>query len=209
MIIRVNRARTREGSRNLIRGALLVVIMALLPLTAAACSERVSIAEARLMEGELVPAEMLFRETLASDPENVRALGGLALALTLQGRYDEALIQQERVIAADPADGQTRVELGFNYLNHQGRPEDAVRVLQEAVGLDPSAKNLTFLAQAQVAQGDKEGAERSLRRATETDPAYAYSYGRLVDLLGAEGREEAAREVAEQAALYGIALAVD
>ncbi len=45
------------------------------------------------------------------------------------------------------------MELGFNYLNHQNAPAEAVTVFQEACALEPTAQYLSFLAQAQSGGG--------------------------------------------------------
>ena len=188
------------------RGALAVTvsIMIVLAMATLGCSNAAADAEARVAEGDLAGAEAIYREVLREEPEQLEALEGLALVLMLQQRFDEALPIQERVIAADPEDVQTRVELGFNYLNHQGRPSDAVRVLEEAVALDGSAKHLTFLAQAQKAAGQLADAERSVRRAIETDPTYGHSYVVLIALLEEGGSYDEAAEIREQAAANGV-----
>ncbi len=156
--------------------------------------------------GDLENAVAVYREILQEDPEDRVALSNAAVCLMVMGEYDEAVVLQERLVALDPTDSYTRVELGFNYLNHQDRPGDAVRVLREATLLEPSAKNLTFLGQALIASGDKGGAEQTLRQAVEVDPEYSHSYGVLVNFLEAEGRMGEAEQVAEQAALQGITI---
>jgi tetratricopeptide (TPR) repeat protein len=144
-----------------------------------------------------------YQETLAEDPDNLEALSGLALAYVSSGRYDEALPLQERIVALDRKDTQTRVELGFNYLNHQGRPGDAVAVFEEAVRNEPSAKNLTFLAQAQEKNGTVLEAEAGLRKAIETDKTYGYPYVVLIKLLQGSGRFDEAAQVKAQAESNG------
>jgi tetratricopeptide (TPR) repeat protein len=171
------------------------------------CSDPLASARELEEQGDLIGAVAAYQEVLQEEPDNVAALSGAAVCLLLLGRYGEALVLQERVVALDPKDVQTRVELGFNYLNHQGRPADAVRVLQEAASLDPSAKNLSFLAQAQAASGDAAGAESTLLQAVAADPGYAYSYTQLVRLLESQGRAEEAEQLTEEALARGIAIA--
>jgi tetratricopeptide (TPR) repeat protein len=181
-----------------------VLLLGLLSLLLAGCSDRAG--EARQLEnaGDWPGALALYNEVLAEDPDDQTALSGAAVALLVLQRYDEALGFQERLVAADPGDVQIRVELGFNLLNHQARPADAVVVLREAVALEPSAKNLTFLAQALEQSGDQGEAEAALRKAIVADAAYGYSYTQLVRLLEEEGRLEDAAEVKDQAAAMGI-----
>jgi tetratricopeptide (TPR) repeat protein len=167
-----------------------------------------ALADARQLEetGDLQGAIAAYQAVLGDDPQNVEALSGLSVCLLGLKRYDEALSLQEKVIALDDTDAMTRVELGFNYLNHQGRPADALRVLTEAAEIDRSAKNLTFLAQAENAVGDVAGAEAVLKEALTVDPAYEYAYKQLVGLLEDEGRIEEAEQIKEQALVQGIVL---
>ncbi len=145
-------------------------------------------------------------QALKGDPDNVEILAALAADLTLLGKHDEALPFQERVVALDPNDVQTRVELAYNYLNHQDRAVDAVRVFAEAASLDATAQHLTFLAQAQIVTGDTGGAEQTLRHALEVDPQYAYSYMVLDSLLVSQGRTAEAAELKDLALLRGVQL---
>jgi tetratricopeptide (TPR) repeat protein len=176
-------------------------------LLASGCSGPMDRALELEKSGDPEGAIAAYQQVLAEDPANVVALSRAAVCLLALGRYDEALVLEERVVALDPTDALTRVELGFNYLNHQGRPDDAVEMLGEAAALDPSAKNLTFLAQAQAASDDYAGAESTLHQAMEADPEYGYSYGQLVRLLEEQGHGDEADEVREQALARGIPLA--
>ncbi len=156
--------------------------------------------------GDWEGALAVYQRVLTERPDDVKAFSGAAVALMVLQRYEEALAYQEQVVAADPSDGQTRIELGFNYLNHQDRPSDAARVFEEAVALEPTAKNLTFLAQAQKGAGDLQSAESTLRKAIEADPTYGYAYGQLVDLLSDQGRADEATQVEEEARALGVQL---
>jgi len=199
------RARERDGASSplLLAGAV-ILFVALLGTGAAACGGELAEAQQLEQAGEWEAALSVYQQVLAEDPENVAALSGAAVALMVLQRFDEALRFQERVAAVDPEDVQTRLELGFNYLNHQDRPGDAVRVLEEATELDPTAKNLTFLAQALEQAGDAEGAEQALTRAIEVDPLYQYAYSRLARLLESQGRGVEAQALWVQAANAGV-----
>ncbi len=198
--------------RSLVRGRILLALsfvaaaalIALAVVWAAGCGDPG--AEARELEerGDWSGAIAVYERMLANDPEDLRALTGIAVALMVLHRFDDALEYQERVVLADPLDAQTRVELGFNYLGHQNRADDAVRVLGEAVELQPSAKNMTFLAQAQEATGDRAAAEATLRRAIEADPEYPYAYSQLASLLAEAGRGDEAEQVIDDARARGV-----
>jgi len=197
--------RRQHGIRR--RACCLVVVGLILGAgVVAACADPASEARALEGKGDLSGATSLYRQILQEDPDNVDILGALTSDLTLLGRYDEALPLQERVVALEPKDVQTRVELGFNYLNHQERSADAVRVFTEATAIDPTAQHLTFLAQAQIVSGDTAGAEQSLRRAFDVDPRYVYSYIVLERMLVSQGRLAEAAEVKDLATLRGVKL---
>ena len=180
------------------------MVFVALGLWSGGCSDPTK--EARQLEeaGDWEGALSAYQKVLGKDPGNLTALSGAAVALMLLERYNEALGLQERVIAADPHDAQTRVELGFNYLNHQNRPADAVKVLREAAQIEPTAKDFTFLSQAQDASGDLGGAEASLREAIELDSEYGYAYRLLYALLTHEGRSAEATQLAADARAKGV-----
>jgi len=134
--------------------------------------------------GDWAAAVRLYEEELQRDPDSMEALRGLAIGLNILREHDRALVFQEQLTRRDPNDAQIRLELGFNYLNHQERPEDAQRVMAEAAALQPSARNLTFLAQAQQRLGQIQAATDTLRRAVSIDPTYIRAQDMLEQLLG-------------------------
>ena len=184
----------------------LFVIMALMVVAVILTSCGSLAAEAQSLEskGDLKGAVAVYREALQHNPNNVEVLAPLGADLMLLGDFNEALPIQERVVALDPKDVQTRLELAFNYLNHQKQPAKAVEHLTQAVAIDPSAKNLTFLSQAQIQVGDLAGAEKSLNKALKTDPKYGFSYVVLVGLLQKEHRTNDAAQVRAQALQQGV-----
>jgi tetratricopeptide (TPR) repeat protein len=185
---------------------LLGIVVVLAAITITTCSS--PSAEARSLEakGDLKGAVALYQEALQRDPNDLKTLAPLAVDLWLLGEYEAALPFQERVVALDRKDAQTRVELAFNYLNHQKQPAKAVEFLKQAVALQPSAKNLTFLAEAQIVASDSSGAEQSLDKALKTDPKYAFTYVVLLSLLTSENRTADAAKLREQAGLNGVDL---
>lgn len=202
-----NRERQDRGARLRGSGASVPAVLLLLILLSVFClSCGNDVADARKMEsaGDWEGALSVYMQVLSERPDDLKALSGAAVALMVLQRYEEALEYQELVVAADSKDAQIRVELGFNYLNHQERPVDAVRVFEEAVSLEPTAKNLTFLAQGQKGAGDLQNAERTLRRAIEVDPTYGYAYGQLAELLSQQGRVDEAMQVEDEARTLGV-----
>ena len=151
--------------------------MVAVAVSVSACSNLVSQAYDAEKAGDYKTAVAVYRDRLKAEPDDLAALKGLAADLYIMGGFDDALPVQEKVVALDPKEAQTRVELGFNYLNHQHDAAKAVAVLVQAVDLEPTAKYLTFLAQAEIAAGDPGKAEDALRRAIASDKTYGHSYG--------------------------------
>lgn len=89
-------------------------------------------AGARLREGNPVAAETLLREILASDPEMIEARLRLHLALILQGRLDEALVEGAKLVesasqlpSGDRVAAKAHVMMGRIYLEKKQLPEAA------------------------------------------------------------------------------------
>lgn len=195
----------RSRRRGLVL-VLLVLTFALAVFTGACSGGTLDQARKAEQAGDTKTAVELYRQCLEEEPENLQALKGLAVHLYLLGDFDGALPMQERAVALDKKDAQIRVELAFNYLNHQDAPAKAVGALSEAAGLDPSARVVTFLAQAQIAAGWTTDAEASLREAIGADPAYGRAYAVLIGLLEDQGRASDADEVVRKAQEAGVTL---
>lgn len=187
---------------------LLTIIATGIFLSAAlsACSGNLEEAKHLDGQGDIKAAIAAYRSVLEKDPDNLQALSGLGADLFASQQFDQALPIEEKTVRLDAGDAQTRVELGFNYLNHQNRATDAVKVLSEAVKIKGTAKNLSFLAQAQSAAGDDVAAKTTLRRAIVEDPKYPHSYQILQSILLSEGRKTEAAEVSRQASDNGLKL---
>lgn len=186
--------------------AMAAIIVVAVVLLAAGCGGGLEEARSFDSQGDIEGAIVAYRAVLAETPEDVEALTGLAVDLIMLGRFDEALPVQEKVVALNQDDVQTRIELGFNYLNHQNRPADAVRVLSEAALLDPSARNLTYLSQAHMRAGRTVDAEIALREAIQNDPQYPHSYSVLMNLLQTSGRADEAERIEALALENGVTL---
>jgi Tfp pilus assembly protein PilF len=76
--------------------------------------------------------------------------------------------------------------------------------MQEAVALEPTATYLAFLAQAESAAGDDQGAEKTLRIALATDKSYPHTYALLIALLERQGRVAEATELRSAAKAAGV-----
>ena len=184
----------------------LVVAFGVAAFLIAGCGDNLSAAKAAELAGDLKTAERLYQERLQVHPDDLGAIKGIAGVLYLERKWTEALPYQEKAVARDAREAQIRVELGFNYLNHQSSPQKALVVFQEASTIEPTAQHMSFLAQAQLVLGDARGAEQTLRKAVATDGSYPYAYMMLISLLEQQGRAAEASELRTTAEREGISL---
>jgi Tfp pilus assembly protein PilF len=196
----------RPGHKTVLVGIVVTVILAAAALLVAGCSDRVSEARDAELAGDFQTAEALYQGQLQSDADDVDALRGLSGVLYMEHKWDEALPIQKKTIALDTKEAQVRVELGFNYLNHQNSPAEAVAVFKEACALLPTAQYLGFLAQAQMALGDLSAAETTLREALKTDKTYSRAYTLLISILEDQGKTSDADAVRAEAQTEGVSL---
>jgi predicted Zn-dependent protease len=185
--------------------AILAALVGIMVL-AAGCSNTLSQAEQAEHNGDVAGATALYQEWLKTHPDDLTAVKALAGIFYVERKFDEALPMEEKAVSLDPKEVQIRVELGFNYLNHQNQAAKAVAVLQEAVALEGTAENLGFLAQGQMATGDDKGAESTLRRGLAEDKTYPHTYTLLLALLDRQGRTAEAAELRQAAAGAGVVL---
>ncbi len=183
-----------------------MVSFVLLAVALASCSGTLSQAGKAMESGDLAAAAKLYQQCVAAHPDDVSATKALAAVLYVQRRWDEALPVQEKAVEMDPGEAQIRVELGFNYLNHQEQAGKAVQVFEEACRLQPTAQYLSFLGSAQLSAGEEESAEASLRRALVTDSSYPHAYVVLISLLERQGRAGEVDELRRIAAASGLTL---
>jgi tetratricopeptide (TPR) repeat protein len=197
---------TRKPRRAVVAALLTIVVLATAGAVATGCSNSISEAQKAEEAGDLTVASSLYQKQLDAHPNDLRAVKGLAGILYVERRWNEALPLQEKAVAMDPKEARIRVELGFNYLNHQSAAAKAVTVLEEATVLEHTAQHLGFLAQAQMAAGSSQLAEASLREAMGVDKTYVRAYDLLVTLLEQQGRKADAAAVRSAARDAGLAL---
>jgi arylsulfatase A-like enzyme/Flp pilus assembly protein TadD len=148
------------------------------------------------------PSETIaeLERVLAADPNNLTALRELPQALADAGRHDEIepVIQRLLLLDANPAP----ILLLHATLEHQrGRLEDALRLADEALELDPElakawAEKTLLLIQLGEADRAREALAMALRQCP-TDPWLQIYHARLVDLV--DGRQEEATRRLRQA----------
>jgi tetratricopeptide (TPR) repeat protein len=138
------------------------------------------LAQAYFTLGDMDRARQAANDALADDPHRILALRRLALIAMSEREYPEALVVLKKMVAMDPANAWTRVQMGTAYAQ-SGRPEEAVRYLQPALAAGyPDEKGALHAVLA--------GALRKLGRVDEAKAAAAEA-SRLADSFQARGRK--------------------
>ncbi len=197
---------TGKARRAVIATIVTVVLIVSAGAVVVGCSNYVSEAQKAEQAGDIATAASLYQAQLKAHPDDLQAVKGLAGMLYVERRWNDALPVQEKAVAMDPKEARIRVELGFNYLNHQNAAGKAVTVFQEASDLERTAQYLGFLAQAQTVAGNVSAAEASLREALRVDKTYGRAYDLLTELLEQQGRTADAAAVRDAAKSAGVAL---
>ncbi len=147
-------------------------------------------------------SEMLYRTTIARNPESLLARTNLAADL-LDGPksgWPEAMMQAQEAVRIDPNDAPAHSNLGLAY-QHDGRHEDAVRELREAARLDPQlAAAHSNLAISLGALGRSDEAAAEYRQALQIFPAQPEVLYNLAKLFALQGRYAEALPYAKEAA---------
>ncbi|WP_029004121.1 thioredoxin [Azorhizobium doebereinerae] len=147
-------------------------------------------AEAALAEGDIAPAAEVFAQVLAAEPENLRALAGLARAHVLMGDLDQAeamLAQVPAGKANDPAVAAVRAAID---LARQTADLGETAGLEADVAADPSNHQARFdLALSLAASGKREEALAHLMEIVKRDRTWNEDGARkqLVQLFDAWG----------------------
>jgi tetratricopeptide (TPR) repeat protein len=148
-----------------------------------------------------------YKNVVQIDPNHGQAHYKLAQAqmLFLAKEIDEALLQIEAAIAADP----NRVEayvVKAQFLEAKERPEEALEAFEKAVELAPEEEGVLLLyANALSRRGDRENAERWYGKLIEAAPNFR-SYFALGTFL-VRGRDESREDEAVAAFRKAIEVA--
>jgi Tfp pilus assembly protein PilF len=118
-------------------------------------------------------SETLWRHTLSVTEGNYMAHGGLARALAMQGRTDEAIAEFNAAQSLHAYSFSDMIDVGVYEQTH-GKAQDAVSQYRRAAGASQDAKSravaLSDLASAYVQMGDMSHAEMSYASALEQNP---------------------------------------
>ncbi len=149
---------------------------------------RLNLGEILFRRGDFAGAERELRAVVDAQPASAAALGWLAKAIAAQGRARSALDVYARALALPGEPGDMLVE-AVDLAAAAKLPGEMRRMLA-GCGERCRATPAGVVARAQLALQDGHAAvaERELRAALATDPAYLPALERLVDLLGSAGR---------------------
>ena len=143
--------------------------------------------------------ERLWVQVIESDSGVERARVNYASELLRQERFDEAIAYMEEILAVDPSNLSTRVNMGIA-LVALDRPVAAIehlRMAEQSFSGNPSMH--AALGDAERALGNLEAAKQHFRRVLERQPSDARTYLVLANVLQEQGRVEESLEVQDQA----------
>lgn len=165
---------------------------------------REKLAETYEKSGDLGNALGEFVRAADLLPDDVDAQLKAGARLLMAGRVDDAKGRADKVLAKHPENADALV-LRANALAGLTEIDQAITLVEQAIGLDPTAARYTNLGVLRLAQGQAAEAEAALRKAVEVDPKSVSAQLALANFFWAGG--QAAQ--AEQALKAALALEPD
>ncbi len=157
---------------------------------------------AALLDAGQAPRAETELRAAAGLPSEVQQME-LALALSAQGRYDEAAKEAAAAVRINPASADALMAYGTIELG-RGRPEEALPLLEKAgqISSVPETVGLLAFARAQILarKGDVAGASRQYEAALKANPGLYDARMNFGSLLSRTGRENDAIEQFSKAA---------
>lgn len=137
----------------------------------------------------------VLKTALAAQPANLTLQFQYGAMLDKQKQYAEAEKVFRQVLAADPQHAPSLNYLGYTFVERGIRLEEALRLIQQAVDLDPNnGAYLDSLGWAHLKLNQLDRAEAPLRRAAEQLPRDSVVQEHWGDLLARKGRHADAVE---------------
>jgi Flp pilus assembly protein TadD len=164
------RARALEDTRSFDEAA--AILLPLLASQAASADAAYRLASIRMKQGDLLSAEDLLRQSLATRFEDANAHTNFGVVCDMQGRSEEAIRAFRRAIALAPHESAAYLNLGALY-GELGRLDDAERELRAALRLRPSFDAHFNLALVYYRRGDLAAAESHFAAALDFERAQA------------------------------------
>jgi tetratricopeptide (TPR) repeat protein len=129
-----------------------------------------------------------FEEAIRRRPDYQQALRGLALTLAASGDLTRAAEVGEKAAATDHPDTTVLANLGSVYLQ-QGRLDDAKRVLERALTINPDLPDATvLLGLLSSRKGDVVRAESLFRSAINMQPNFSEPHNNLASILARQAK---------------------
>ena len=143
-------------------------------------------------------AEDALRRAVASAPGSARARSDLALALSMQEKFPDAVAEIKKAVALEPRNPRYLVQYGMA-LYASGRPAEAAPILRKAVTLSPGQTQAEFLLAAAYADSGDDRASAAFDRALKADPDNVRARGLYARYLWDSGREEEGNRIMDEA----------
>jgi arylsulfatase A-like enzyme/Tfp pilus assembly protein PilF len=169
------------------------------PRSKIATYNRLNEARDAAANGQWRSAETILEGITRTDPEVIDAYSSLGGVRAKQGRFAEAIPAYREAMRRRPDD--PALVIGFATTLLKGdRPEEAERILHDALLAIPSDPRLFFLlGTVQEAQGHDDEAITSFRKTLELNPRSAPAHASLAAIYGKRGEASALEEEAKQA----------
>lgn len=150
-------------------------------------------------QGQLPPAQALYRQVLALDPHQFDALHLLGVIARQQGEHGAAIDLIGRALAVDGTQARAHANLGVALLD-AGRAQDALDSHERAIALQPGYA-MAWSNRGNALRRLQRPAEalHSYQRALALQPNYPEAHCNRAIVLQEQGRYEAALNAAEDA----------
>lgn len=146
------------------------------------------------LDGDLMAAEMLYRQIIHADPDMAQARNYLGFLLQQTGRFQEAIEQLASAIALDGGHAEWHFNLGVAHLK-QEQAAPAIAAFNRAIGIDPDKYFYwTNLGAAFELDQEWERAEHCYKTAVNIDPDCPDAYFLLAALYLKLERFDEARQ---------------
>ena len=134
----------------------------------------------------------LWTQTLAVEPNSVRAHGNLARVYQEKGLIEESLREVRKTIELNPKDFKAYYNLGVT-LGKQGFVTKAISAYKKAIEMNPQFKNAHFnLGNIYKAQNLLEKAKQAYKKVVEIDPEDTEARNNLGVIYAMQGKLDAA-----------------
>ncbi|MCC7260979.1 MAG: tetratricopeptide repeat protein [Candidatus Latescibacteria bacterium] len=144
-----------------------------------------------LRQGRLPQAREQFAALLKTSPDQIPARLNLASILLAQGQWQEAVGQYQLALDQGENEGEAEAKLGWIALHYQQAPQQALDLVDRALGKRQNAQWLVWRGVALRALRRGIEAEAAYQQALQLDPACAeawYNLGNLWTDRGEQGR---------------------